>query len=81
MKAEGTNVLDIYKRPPNCRPEEKPLIMHYPAHAGLVSAARTANCTVHVQNGDKYIEEIATYQGRKNYELHSFILIHSPRSW
>lgn len=45
MKAEGTNVLDIYKRPPNCRPEEKPLIMHYPAHAGLVSAARTASCT------------------------------------
>lgn len=45
MKAEGTNVLDIYKEPPNCRLEEKPLIIHYPARTGLVSAARTASCT------------------------------------
>lgn len=35
----------------------------------------------HMQNGDKYIREIATYQGRKTDELHSLALIHSPRIW
>lgn len=46
MKAGGTNVLDIYKGPANCRPEEKPLIIHSLAHAGSVSAARGASCAL-----------------------------------
>ena len=43
MKAGGANVLDIYTGPPDCRPEEKPLIIHPPAHAGSVSATRAAS--------------------------------------
>lgn len=45
-KAGGANVLDIYKGPLNRRPEEKPLIIHPPAHAGSASAARAASCAV-----------------------------------
>lgn len=46
MKAGGTNVLDIYEGLSNCRPEDKPLIICPPAHAGSVSAARAASCAV-----------------------------------
>jgi len=46
MKAGGTNVLDIYEGPSDCRPEDKLLIICPPAHAGSVSAARAASCAV-----------------------------------
>lgn len=82
MKAGGTNVLDIYEELYDCRPEDKPLIICPPAHAGSVSAARAASCALpDVQKGEKYIGGIASYCRRKMDELCSLILIHSLGSW